>query len=154
MRVIAHRANLNGPDTDNENSPEQILKAISAGFDVEIDIRVIDKEMFLGHDLPQYKCSEKFLLSIIEKTWLHCKNIEALFYLPNKFPGIKYFWHQNDDYTLTSNGYIWTYPGKTITKKSIIVLPENIKEEELKIQLTENPYGICTDWPHKYDARK
>ncbi|MEY3378223.1 MAG: hypothetical protein RLZZ328_1383 [Bacteroidota bacterium] len=154
MRVIAHRANLNGPDIENENSPDQILKAISAGFDVEVDVRIINGDIFFGHDLPQYKCSEKLLISIIEKAWFHCKNLEAILYLPNKFPGIKYFWHQNDDYALTSNEYIWTYPGKPITKKSIIVLPETIKEEELKIQLENNPYAVCTDWPYKYDARK
>ena len=22
-----------------------------------------------------------------------------------------YFWHQNDKFTLTSKGYIWTFPG-------------------------------------------
>ena len=25
---------------------------------------------------------------------------------------LNYFWHQTDDFTLTSHGYIWTYPGK------------------------------------------
>ena len=34
MRVIAHRANLNGPDKENENSPAQILRAIDSGLDV------------------------------------------------------------------------------------------------------------------------
>ena len=23
-----------------------------------------------------------------------------------------YFWHQEDDYTITSKGIIWAYPGK------------------------------------------
>lgn len=31
------------------------------------------------------------------------------------------FWHQEDDYALTSSGYIWTYPDKLLTDKSIIV---------------------------------
>jgi hypothetical protein len=25
-----------------------------------------------------------------------------------------YFWHQEDDYTITSKGFIWVYPGKPL----------------------------------------
>ena len=35
-----------------------------------------------------------------------------------------FFWHQQDDFTLTNRGYIWTYPGKCITPMSIMVMPE------------------------------
>lgn len=150
MRIIAHRANIYGPSLDTENSPAQILRAIDEGFDVEVDVRVIDGQIFLGHDYPQYDCPEKFLISIIEKSWFHCKNIDALYLLPNKFPGIKYFWHQGDDFTLTSNGYIWTYPGQNITKKSIMVLPELLNKDAALHQLSKNPYGVCTDWPYEY----
>ena len=34
------------------------------------------------------------------------------------------FEHQEDDVTLTSEGYIWTYPNKQLTDNSIAVLPE------------------------------
>lgn len=150
MRVIAHRGNLDGPNYNTENSPAQILRAIDCGFDVEIDVRVVDGEILLGHDHPQYECPEKLLLSIIEKAWFHCKDLNSLTYLPNRFPGIKYFWHQSDDFTLTSNGYLWTYPGKPITKKSILVLPETLQKDMLSEQLSKGPYGICTDWPYEY----
>jgi hypothetical protein len=36
-----------------ENKPI-ILKAIKLGYDVEIDIWVIDGAFYLGHDEPQY----------------------------------------------------------------------------------------------------
>ena len=60
---------------------------------------------------------------------------------------MKYFWHQKDDVTLTSNNYLWTYPGKKITNKSIVVLPEQVKysEEEL-----HNCYGVCSDYIKTY----
>ena len=48
------------------------------------------------------------------------------------------FWHQEDDVTLTSRGFFWTYPGKELTKKSIAVLPQ-------KIDKTLDCYGVCTD---------
>ena len=39
MKLIAHRANINGPDSSTENSPDQIDKCIEQGYDVEVDIR-------------------------------------------------------------------------------------------------------------------
>jgi hypothetical protein len=58
--------------------------------------------------------------------------------------GLNYFWHQEDDHTLTSNGYIWTYPGKEVGTKNVIVMPETTMEianaKKLKC------YGICSDF--------
>ena len=60
MKIISHRGNLNGVDSKNENKPETIVKALDLGFDVEIDIRVINGEIYLGHDEPQYKIDLEF----------------------------------------------------------------------------------------------
>ena len=59
-----------------------------------------------------------------------------------------YFWHQNDDYTLTSKNNIWSYPGKIYTNNNVIVMPEwyNRNWDTLKVV---NCYGICTDYPEK-----
>ena len=39
MKLIAHRGNVYGPESDKENSPDYIDKSISMGYDVEIDVR-------------------------------------------------------------------------------------------------------------------
>ena len=62
-----------------------------------------------------------------------------------KFKFLNVFWHENDDFTLTSKGYIWTYPGKSLTKNSIAVMPE-IK----KFQNLESCFGICSDFISTY----
>ena len=49
------------------------------------------------------------------------------------------FWHQEDDVTLTSKGFMWTYPGKPLTDKSICVLPEKNN------QIPKKALGICSD---------
>ena len=54
---------------------------------------------------------------------------------------IKCFFHNVDDYTLTSNGYIWTYPGYEVTDKSIIV---NLNEGWQNTNY--NCYGVCVDY--------
>jgi hypothetical protein len=45
------------------------------------------------------------------------------------------FWHQNDDFTLTSKNYIWTYPGQPYTASSVIVMPEFWVKANLAIYL-------------------
>ena len=55
-----------------------------------------------------------------------------------------YFWHQKDDVTLTSQGYIWAYPGKQPLKNSIAVLPEINKDDISKCS------GICSDYIKDY----
>ena len=34
------------------------------------------------------------------------------------------FWHEQDERTLTSRGYIWTYPYKQVTNMSVICLQQ------------------------------
>jgi len=41
--------------------------------------------------------------------------------------------------TLTSKGYIWTYPNKQLTDNSIAVLPKELDK-------SLNCYGVCTDF--------
>ena len=63
----------------------------------------------------------------------------------SKSSNIHYFWHQEDDVTLTSRGYLWTYPGKQLTEKSICVLPE-LENKKSKVILPKNVAGICSDF--------
>lgn len=141
MKKISHRGNLNGPDPKNENTVESILLAIQKGFDVEIDIWVINNLIYLGHDKPKTQIDEFFINQIGNRGWFHCKNLEALTFL-SKFKNINYFYHNTDDYTLTNTNYIWTYPGKDISNQSILVHLDvpNIK------QLNVLPAGICSDY--------
>jgi hypothetical protein len=54
---------------------------------------------------------------------------------------INCFWHQEDDFTLTSSGFIWTYPNKNVLDNSIIVDNDpKWKEKNYKC------YGVCSDY--------
>ena len=140
MYLISHRGNLNGIEKDNENNPDYINQAISRGYDVEVDVRYESGQFFLGHDFNQFKVEEEFLLN--NKLWCHAKTNEALIALDR----IKahYFWHQEDDYTITSKGFFWTYPGKKLLKKSICVLPERANYDKIDC------LGICSDFIERY----
>ena len=141
MILISHRGNINGINESRENSIEYISEALNLGFDVEIDVWYKDGEWFLGHDDPENYVVLDFLKN--DKLWCHAKNIEAL----NKmlsYPQIHCFWHQEDDVTLTSKGYMWTYPGKKLTESSICVKPELNSKRPTKV------LGICSDYIVNY----
>lgn len=149
MILIAHRGNINGPNPSKENHPDYIDEAISEGYDVEIDIRYspLVNKMYLGHDASTYGVTLHWIDERMDKLWIHCKNIEALEYFTSKSEGYNYFWHQEDDFTLTSKKYIWTYPGKPYTLKSIIVMPESI--ESFNYEKPKDCYGVCSDYVGK-----
>jgi hypothetical protein len=147
MKLISHRGNINGIQKEYENRPSYIETAINLGYDVEVDVRIKDGKLFLGHDEPQYQLDIDWLEKHHNKLWLHCKDIEVMekFNLldPNG-SNLNYFWHENDTITLTSRGYIWAYPGKQPIKGSVAVLPE-LNDDNL-----DSAYGICSDYIEKY----
>ena len=139
-RLIAHRGLMRGPNPALENYPEQVLGAFERGFDCEIDLWYIDDQFFLGHDSPAYPITAEFLSD--PWLWIHCKNHNALRKMREL--GYNYFWHHEDDITLTSYGYVWTYPGKTIYDCSIVVMPE--WTDNFETCHLQNAYGICSDY--------
>lgn len=147
MILIAHRGNLNGPNPKFENHPDYIAKAISKGYNVEVDLWNIDNIWVLGHDIPEYEINSTLLDSFKMSTscWYHTKNLEALQVLSSsqKYRDWKYFWHDRDDYTLTSNKKIWTFPNKHVTLGCIIVCHD--KQETLKMA-KKDIFGVCSDY--------
>ena len=140
MYLISHRGNLNGVESENENNPNYLKIAIDKGFNVEVDVRFEEEKFYLGHDFSQYEVNKDFLLN--ENIWCHAKTHSALLALDK----IKahYFWHQDDDYTITSKGFFWTFPGKELLKKSICVLPEKANYKKIDC------LGICSDFIERY----
>lgn len=139
MILIAHRGNINGPAA-NENHPDLILDVLALGYQAEIDVWYVDGKFMLGHDAPTYEVAPAFLKRF--GLWCHAKNIDALVHL--EYLKVRhFFWHQEDDYTLTSSGYFWTYPGKVLTDNSIAVMPETY------MNVNDVPpfvAGVCSDY--------
>lgn len=140
MYLISHRGNLNGAESENENNPKYLKIAINKGFNVEVDVRFEKEKFYLGHDFSQYEVNKDFLLN--ENIWCHAKTHEALLALDKI--NAHYFWHQEDDYTITSKGFFWTFPGKELLKKSICVLPEKANYKKIDC------LGICSDFIERY----
>ncbi len=161
MRIISHRGYLNGPDDSIENNPKHIENIINQyGFDIEIDLWMINpwndkKKFYLGHNEPKYEIKYNFLKKYCDNLWVHCKNIEALSYLSifmSRGDFINYFWHQEDNFALTSIEYIWCHyrnENKDIPNGSIKLYFDirNITTYEIVELKNKYLYAICTDYP-------
>ena len=142
---ISHRGNINGKILENENHPDYIDEAIHAGYDVEVDLWYVREGFWLGHDKPQYEIKLNWLASRMDKLWVHCKNHNAMVYFSHfQLLNLNWFWHQEDDMTLTSKRFMWVYPGKQKIKNSIAVMPE-INDDDVSECL-----GVCSDVIEKY----
>lgn len=134
MIFIAHRGNIDGP-SEFENSPGQVCYALNLGFHAEVDVWYVDGKFMLGHDKPTYEMGAYLLYH--ERVWRHAKNIEAFNRMLHA--GVHCFWHDKDDYTLTSKGFIWAYPGKPLSGRGIAVLQKpGLPDFECE--------GICSDF--------
>jgi hypothetical protein len=150
--IIAHRGNLSGP-SPTENCPIQIDTAIQQNFECEIDLWVIGHKLYLGHDFGKYEVSLDWIVERKDKLWIHCKNSSCLkLVLSLDRLGLNFFWHQKDDYALTSKNNIWVYPGQKLLEGSIAVLPENFIEGE-NMQLLSICSAICTDFAYEYKRK-
>jgi len=141
MLLIAHRGNVSGPRTEFENNPIYIDKAIELGYDVEIDVWFVNNKLFLGHDEPQYKIDLDYLRN--DRFWCHCKNLAALRLLIDN--DVHCFFHEDDEATLTSERYIWTFPNKELMERSICVMPERGVNGDIEVCA-----GICSDHVEDY----
>ena len=155
MKLIAHRGNRWGQEKELENTSDYLEDAINQGFDVEIDLWVRGEECFLGHDAEGEEIDFDWLMDYSEYLWIHCKNLEALYALSYAVDDLNYFWHEQDDYTLTSQGMIWTYPYKPVTNKSVVVCKSLLECRQhaligeglvRKFMKSMQPYGICSDY--------
>jgi hypothetical protein len=65
-----------------------------------------------------------------------------LAYMVANNPGAPFFSHDKDEAILTSNRYIWCYPGNQAGINSIVVMPERCKMvlDYSKIA------GVCSDY--------
>lgn len=135
MKLISHRGNITGRQPDKENTPAYIETAL-ATYDCEIDVYYKNQKFYLGHDESETEVSKDFLLH--PGLWCHAKHYASLQTLLDI--GAHCFFHQRDDYTVTSQGIIWAYPGQKGDKNTVCVHPHEIDMKDVK-----KFYGVCAD---------
>jgi hypothetical protein len=148
MKIISHRGNINGTVPEKENRPSYIDSAIQLGYDVEIDLRIVDGDFWLGHDKPQYKIELTWMRLRKDNLWFHCKDINSALRLAKLDEDFKYFCHSLEPYVCTSHKYLWIHDlTGVINDKCIIPL---LSKEDIKNYTNTEPYAICTDFVNEY----
>lgn len=142
MLIISHRGNLDGPSKDTENNPNIVAQLLEDKIHVEVDVHAIDGILWLGHDEPTHIVDRHFIKK--KGLWVHAKTIATMHVMITEFEGVNAFYHTDEDIVLTTNGKLWTQPGKKLTYKSICVLPEDTNQDP------RGAYGICTDYYRSY----
>jgi hypothetical protein len=148
MIIVSHRGNLDGPDLTQENSPAYIDKAIRVGFDVEIDLRCIDNELYLGHDYPNHHINLSWLYDRRDRLWIHCKDLRAASII-NECGAFRFFCHVSDPFSLIHPYYLWVHDISLITDYTSCIVPLISMDDINSFKHKDRVAGICTDYTNK-----
>ena len=144
MIFISHRGNLDGLNYKRENSLSYIDEAIEKSYDVEVDLRMKSGRLFLGHDEAQYEVDKVWLAKRNKNLWIHVKDFDSLVWISKNEHDLRYFCHESDRYTLTSNGYIWSHDLQNkMTDKCIVPL---LSKEQVGSYDQRDFYAVCSDF--------
>jgi len=148
MKVYAHRANQNGSNINLENTKIATWNCFNKGYNVELDIRLKDGKLYLGHDEPKDEIVREFLED--SRILAHAKTWQTFEYLL-RYKQIHSFFQSLDDVSITSQGYrIWHQNSgkcRDFGNKDIVV--------DLDWSTTCEAYGIITNYPNlEYDNEK
>ena len=79
MYIISHRGLLSGPDKSKENSIDIISSSINKlpGLFYEIDVNILEDEIFLGHDDLNIRVDYEQLLDLRKNLILHIKTFST-----------------------------------------------------------------------------
>ena len=148
MKLISHRGNIKGIVSDKENRPSYIDSAIQLGLEVEVDVRYVDGNFWLGHDTADYVVTADWLKMRSKFLWLHCKDINAAHKLKDIDAEMKYFCHTSDPYVITSTGHLWVHDLNTNLNTNCIIPLLSLSDElNYKGNIV---YAVCTDYVSYY----
>jgi hypothetical protein len=141
---ISHRGNLDGRNPEKENHQDYIDYALNSNYMAEIDLWSKNEKLFLGHDFPQYEVDLSWLKTRKDYLWIHCKNTEAFDKMLRE--NLHCFFHNIDDYTITSLGYVWAYPGKNAAGSNCIEVMPELSRPIDSFYEKSSFHGVCSDY--------
>lgn len=143
MILISHRGNLSGLEPGRENTTEFIQEAIDKGYDVEIDVRLLDNGLYLGHDDPDYPVELSWLAARRDFLWIHAKNFPALDFFMGH--GLRVFYHQLEKHTVIGNTqFVWSHDLSEASERSIV--PMLSLQDVLDNEGNDGFHGVCSDY--------
>ena len=144
MIKIANKGNHSGENPERENTILYLEEAMALGYDVKIDVWLIDKVWMLGERFPDAEQTIPRDFMENPQVWVSAKNLVGYVSLYRNSK-VQVFWHNRDDFTFTSMGIKWANYG-VMTRDGVLYLPEldgYIHEKLVAKQI--NPLGVCSN---------
>lgn len=135
MKYISRKGNLFGQNPTRSNSPDYILEALIAGFDVMVDVWLFNEKIWLGFEEPTYLTTYEFLR--IPGIWANARTDEICYHLLS-IGGIHCL-HEIETTTLTSNNYMWTKNNIFYPYSIAVLMPGDV------IPDLNTCAGVCAD---------
>ena len=149
MIIYAHRANAEGPGS-GENSRLAVEACLDDGLGVEVDVRCVDGQLWVGHDDPLWVADLALLRR--PKVMCHAKDVVAADKLSAL--GLTGFCIDVDRYALCSDGSVWTnYPCRVVVSSAIACSPElvgGLEGRRAFFERVRGCRGVCTDYPREF----
>ncbi len=149
MLYISYRGIYDGTNYEYANTPNQLGKAMGAGFSCMIDVWKVDDKFYLGNDQPLTEVTEKYIQG--NRWWINARNTAMQAWLPTQistlYPNWFYFTTPNPPpaYVTASNGKLITPGTVPINNNSVIFLPE-IDDKGLFSTVHLSNYAICSTY--------
>lgn len=143
MIKISNRGNVFGVIKHAENTQEYLEEAIKSGFNVKVDLWVINNQMCSGESYPSYRINFNEILTP-GKVLFEIKNNAAFSFIVNH--QLHGFIKNENGITFTSKGIPLSY-GPNIADNTVAFFPENEPHDKIKKM---NLIGICGDFIGNY----
>jgi hypothetical protein len=151
---IAHRGNLRGPSHVEENAPDVLDRRDEEGIAVECDVWYRGGQLWLGHDMPQYKITLGWLAASPRRL-IHAKDGTTFEYLlaenGKRALGLHIFYHTSEDYALTNKGIVIVCPNAPILEGSLCMMPEMTNPPYCPME-REKLFFLCSDRKDGYSS--
>jgi hypothetical protein len=141
MLLISHRGNVDGMNPDRENSIPYINGALNLGFSVMVDVWFVGGTLALGNHRPQYGINAEFL----RNPQIICKARSAATLNALMDMDLHCFANDRDDYSVTTEGYVWIYPGCASPPRGILYMPE-FNYKDVRDVADIGCAGVCSNW--------
>ena len=146
MKLISHRGNIDGAVPQQENIPNKIIE-VSKNFRVEVDVWMIDGQLYLGHDKKNEAVNINFLKKF--NCLVHCKNIEGFEFM-SKEKKVESFYQSDELIIITSFGNYLYHSSAALNKNSIENSIHVFLEKNGDIQFLDKTHSLVTDYVTSY----
>jgi hypothetical protein len=148
MLFISYRGVFDGNGFQDANTPNQINKALGAGFSCMIDVWRQDDKLYLGNDLPVTEVTANYIKG--NKFWINARNSEMQTWITSQPAGLypNYFWFPYmppPEYVTASNGKLITPGTVAVNLSSVMFLPE-VDDTAMFSMVNIKCYGIISNY--------